>query len=73
MKQLETFEVNLATENDELEDNPYQGCKLIIEDDKQRRFITTTPGLIRMVSQFIFDACQEKLMEIEANIIFPNA
>lgn len=73
IKQLETFEVNLATENDELEDNPYQGCRLIIEDDKQRRFITTTPGLIRLVSQFIFNACTEKLADIEAHIIFPNA
>jgi hypothetical protein len=73
IKQLEAFEVNLATENDELEDNPYQGCRLIIEDDKQRRFITTTPGLIRLVSQFIFNACTEKLADIEAHIIFPNA
>jgi len=73
MNQLETFEVNLATENDELEDNLYQGCKLIIEDDKQRRFVTTTPGLIRLVSQFIFNACHEKLAEIEANIVFPKA
>ena len=72
IKQLEVFEVNLATENDELEENVYQGCKLIIEDDKQRRFITTTPGLIRLVSQFIFNACHEKLAEIEANIVFPG-
>jgi len=73
IKQLEEFEVNLATENDELEENPYQGCKLIIEDDKQRRFITTTPGLIRLVAQFIFDACREKLADIEAHIALPNA
>jgi hypothetical protein len=73
IKQLEAFEVSLATENDELEDNPYQGCRLILEDDKQRRFITTTPGLIRLVSQFIFNACAEKLADIEANIVFPNA
>jgi hypothetical protein len=67
------FEVVLTQENDELEDNPYQGCKLIIKDDKNREFITTTPGLIRLVSQFIFDACNEKLADIEANIVFPNA
>ena len=71
-KQLEAFEVALAQENDELEDNPYQGCKLIIEDDKKRQFITTTPGLIRLVSRYIFDACTEKLAEIEATIVFPN-
>ncbi|RKR84207.1 hypothetical protein BDD43_4435 [Mucilaginibacter gracilis] len=73
IKQLETFEVDLAAERDELEDNPYQGCKLIIEDDKGRRFITTTPGLIRLVSQFIFNACHEKLAEIEAHIVLPVA
>ena len=73
IKQLETFEVQLVSENDELEENPYQGCKLIIEDDKQRRFVTTTPGLIRLVSQFIFTACHEKLVLIEAAIVFPKA
>jgi hypothetical protein len=73
IKTLEEFEVKLLEENDELENNPYQGCKLIIEDDKRRQFVTNTPNLIRMVSQFIFDACHEKLAEIEANIIFPNA
>ena len=73
IKLLEDFEVKLVEENDELESNPYQGCKLIIKDDKNREFTTNTPNLIRMVSQFIFDACHEKLAEIEANIIFPNA
>lgn len=73
IKLLEDFEVKLIEENDELENNPYQGCKLIIKDDKGREFVTNTPNLIRMVSQFIFDACHEKLAEIESNIIFPNA
>jgi hypothetical protein len=73
IKLLEDFEVKLIEENDELESNPYQGCKLIIKDDKGREFITNTPNLIRMVSQFIFDACHKKLADIEANIIFPNA
>lgn len=73
MKTLEAFEVKLIEENDQLESNPYQGCKLIIKDDKNREFTTNTPNLIRMVAQFIFDACNEKLTEIEANIVFPNA
>ena len=73
IKQLEEFQVNLATENDELEENPYQGCKLILEDDKRRQFITTTPGLIRLVAQFIYNACNEKLADIEAHIILPTA
>ncbi|HTD39502.1 MAG TPA: hypothetical protein VK671_02695 [Mucilaginibacter sp.] len=71
--ELEAFEVKLESESDELSDNPFQGCKLIIEDDKRRQFVTTTPGLIRLVSQFIFNACDEKLREIEASIVFPNA
>jgi hypothetical protein len=73
IKLLEDFEVKLIEENDELESNPYQGCKLIIRDDKGREFLTNTPNLIRMVSQFIFDACHNKLAEIEANIVFPQA
>lgn len=73
IKLLEDFEVKLVEENDELESNPYQGCRLIIKDDKGRDFTTNTPGLIRMVAQFIFDACHEKLAEIEANIVLPNA
>ena len=73
MRELEGFEVKLLEEGDEIENNPYQGCKLIIEDDKRRQFVTTTPGLIRMVSQFIFDACAEKLAEIESSINFPVA
>lgn len=73
IKTLEDFEVKLVEENDELESNPYQGCKLIIKDDKGREFVTNTPNLIRMVTQFIFDACHEKLADIEANIVFPHA
>jgi len=73
IKTLEDFEVKLIEEADELSSNHFSGCKLIIEDDKRRQFVTNTPNLIRMVTQFIFDACHEKLAEIEANIIFPNA
>ena len=73
IKLLEDFEVALMESNDELESNPYQACKLIIKDDRAREFVTNTPGLIRMVSQFIFDACNTKLDEIESTINFPQA
>lgn len=73
IKTLEAFEVKLIEEQDELESNPYQGCKLIIKDDKNREFVTNTPNLIRMVTQYIFDACNNKLDEIEATINFPQA
>jgi hypothetical protein len=72
IKTLEAFEVKLIEEQDELESNPYQGCKLIIKDDKNREFVTNTPNLIRMVTQYIFDACNNKLDEIEATINFPQ-
>lgn len=72
IKQLETFEVTLANESDELNDNPYQGCKLIIRDDKNREFITATPGLIRKVTEYIYSQCQSKLTEIEKLINFPE-
>lgn len=70
--ELETFEVAQATDADELEANPYQGCKLIIRDDKNREFVTNTPNLIRMVTQFIYEACQTKKQELEAKIVFPD-
>jgi hypothetical protein len=73
IKTLEDFEIKLFEGSDELTNNPYQGCKLIIEDDKKNQFTTNTPGLIRMVSQFIYDACVEKLKEIESTIVFPQA
>ncbi len=73
IKTLEAFEVKLIEEQDELESNPYQGCKLIIKDDKNREFVTNTPNLIRMVTQYIFDACNNKLEEIESTINFPQA
>ncbi|SDE65376.1 hypothetical protein SAMN05216464_108105 [Mucilaginibacter pineti] len=69
--ELERFEIAQAAEADELEANPYQGCKLIIEDDKGRKFVTNTPNLIRMVAQFIFEACEAKRKELEAKIVFP--
>lgn len=70
--ELETFEVAQATDADELEANPYQGCKLIIRDDKNREFVTNTPNLIRMVTQFIYDACNAKKQELEEKIVFPG-
>ncbi len=71
--QLEAFEISLIEGGDELESNHFQGCKLTITDDKGKQFTTNTAGLIRMVSQFIYDACIEKLQDIEANIVFPHA
>ncbi|MBC8053820.1 MAG: hypothetical protein H7Y13_12215 [Sphingobacteriaceae bacterium] len=73
INELETFEIALMEEGDELEANHFQGCKLMIVDDKNRQFITTTSGLIKLVAEFIHNACLSKLGEIESNIVFPRA
>ncbi|HXI01156.1 MAG TPA: hypothetical protein VNI52_12890 [Sphingobacteriaceae bacterium] len=73
INQLDAFEIALIEEGDELESNHFQGCKLMIVDDKNRQFITTTSGLIKLVAEFIHNACLTKLGEIEANIVFPRA
>jgi hypothetical protein len=73
IKTLEDFQIKLAENSDQLESNVYQGCKLIIEDDRGNKFITNTPNLIAMVSQFVYDACVNKLSEIESEIVFPAA
>jgi DNA primase len=72
INELEAFEINLIEEGDELESNHFQGCKLMIVDDKNRQFITSTSGLIKLVAQFIHNACLSKLGEIEADIVFPR-
>ncbi len=71
--QLEAFEITLMEQGDELESNHFQGCKLMIVDDKNRQFTTNTANLIKMVVDYIRKACLDKLAEIEANIIFPTA
>lgn len=68
---LEKFEVTQVADADELDTNPFQRCTLTIKDDKGREFTTNTPNLIRMVTQFIYDACIEKKKELEAKIVFP--
>ena len=73
IKTLEDFQIKLAENGDQLESNVFQGCKLIIEDDKRNQFVTNTPNLIAMVAQFVYDACVAKLAEIEAEIVFPHA
>lgn len=73
INELEAFEIALIEEGDELESNHFQGCKLMIVDDKNRQFITTTSGLIKLVAEFISQACLTKLGEIESNIVFPRA
>ena len=70
--ELDQFEITLKSESEELESNHFQGCQLMIADDKGRNFATKTSGLITLVTSFIRQACMEKLADIEAHIIFPK-
>ncbi|MDA9554645.1 hypothetical protein N9R54_00285 [Pelobium sp.] len=72
ISELDQFEITLKSESEELESNHFQGCQLMIADDKGRNFTTKTSGLITLVTSFIRQACMEKLAEIEANIVFPK-
>jgi hypothetical protein len=72
MADLEKFEVAQVADADELDNNPYNRCTLSIKDDKGREFKTNTPNLIRLVTQFIYDACEAKKQELESKIVFPN-
>lgn len=73
IRQLEAFEIAQMEESDELESNHFQGCQLIIGDDKGRKFITQTAGLIKLTAEFIRTACIQKLGEIEADIVLPKS
>ena len=72
MADLERFEVAQVADADELDNNVYNRCTLSIKDDKGREFKTNTPNLIRLVTQFIYDACTAKKQELESKIVFPN-
>nr|WP_294894466.1 hypothetical protein [uncultured Pedobacter sp.] len=73
INELNQFEITLKSESEELESNHFQGCQLMIADDKGRNFVTKTSGLITLVTSFIRQACIDKLTEIEANIVFPKS
>jgi hypothetical protein len=68
---LETFEVELKDDADETAGNHFQGCKLIIEDDSRNQFSTKNPVIIQAVAQFVKKMCEDRLGEIEADIVLP--
>ena len=68
---LEAFEVAQIEDGDETDNNHFQGCTLMIEDDSRRKFITKNPVIIWSVSQYVNSLCVEKLSEIEAGITIP--
>jgi len=72
IKNLEDFQIKLQEDSDQLEPNVFNGCKLTIRDQHNREFSTAVPNLIAMVAQFVYDACVDKLAQIEAEIVFPS-
>ncbi len=68
---LEEFEVAQQDDAEETGGNYFQGCELIIRDDKRREFATKNPYIIKMVAGYINALCVERLAEIESGIYIP--
>jgi hypothetical protein len=71
IKDLEEFEFKQMEENDELQENPFTGCRIILQDGNKGQFTTTTPNLVKMVHSFLKAACLDKKTELENLIVFP--
>lgn len=69
---LNDFEFKRKEEEVDESANYYTGCELTIKDDERRSFNTKNPILIRGVVEFLKHRCQERLMEVEAEIILPE-
>jgi hypothetical protein len=69
---LNDFEFKRKEEEVDDNANYYTGCELTIKDDERRSFNTKNPILIRGVVEFLKHRCQERLMEVEAEIILPE-
>jgi hypothetical protein len=73
IKDLEDFEFKQIEENDELQENHFAGCRIILQDGNKGQFTTTTPNLVRMVHAYLKAACLDKKAELEDIIVFPAA
>lgn len=71
IKDLEDFEFKQMEENDELQENYFAGCRIILQDGNKGQFTTTTPNLVKMVHAFLKAACLDKKAELEEAIVFP--
>jgi len=68
---LNSLEIELAKE-DLNKDNPYQGCTLVITDDRHGKFTLANPTLISETVDFLSTRMKNKLGEIEAELVLPN-
>lgn len=67
---LTDFELKRKEEEEE-SSNYYTGCEMTIKDDERRTFTTKNPILIKGVVEFLKKRCEERLMEVESEIILP--
>ena len=72
MTDLDAFEFDLMEDADELQENHFAGCKIIVMDTRNSQFVTTTPNLVKMVVGFLKAACLDKKNELENLIVFPD-
>jgi len=65
---LDAFEIAQMDEAEETNLNHFQGCTLIIKDDKGKEFVTKNPFIIDKTANQIKTLCYDKLAEVEAQI-----
>lgn len=70
---LKDFELSRIEDADELQENPFSGCKLILMGSNGKQFSTTTGNLIKLTHAFLLASCLEKQTELENLIVFPAA
>jgi hypothetical protein len=71
VQNLSEFEIEQKEESLEDERYSYRGCILNIKDDHGKEFALKNPVLIFEVVKFLGIKFQDKISEIEANIILP--
>lgn len=71
IENLDSFEIDIKKESDELGGNHFQGCVLKLTDDNRNDFSTNNPVVIAAVANFVRDMCTQRLAEIEATIVLP--
>lgn len=71
IENLESFEIDIKRDEDELGGSNFQACILKISDDNRNEFSTRNPVVIAAVANFVKELCADKLAEIEATIVLP--
>jgi hypothetical protein len=70
---LNSFVIDQKQEDlDKDQNNYYNGCSLVITDDRSGKFTLKNPTLIKDVVEFLTSRMTVKLSEIESEIQIPN-